>query len=148
MSCDNENNNTPRNTFCGRTRREFLWEAGGAFTSVALAGMLSKDGFLAKQAIAADGETDWANPLAPRQPHFAPKAKTVIFLFMYGGPSQVDTFYYKPKLYGLDGKTIKVKDGECTLDQQSFINGRLEGVQVFGSAYFNCPQYYNTYYIL
>ena len=108
MSSDNQPEFTPRNTFCGRTRREFLWEAGGAFTSVALASLLSKDGFLAKQALAADGETDWSNPLAPRQPPFAPKAKSVIFLFMYGGPSQVDTFDYKPKLYGLDGKTVDV----------------------------------------
>ena len=50
-----------------------------------------------------------ANPLAPREPHFAPKAKSVIFLFMYGGPSQVDTFDYKPSLYGLDGRTVPVR---------------------------------------
>lgn len=99
----------PRGSFCGRTRREFLWEAGGAFASVALTGLLTADGFLQSQAVAADGSTDWANPYAPRTPHFAPKAKSVIFLFMYGGPSQVDTFDYKPKLYGLDGKTISVK---------------------------------------
>ncbi|MHC4910159.1 MAG: DUF1501 domain-containing protein, partial [Planctomycetota bacterium] len=102
-------NQEPRNTFCGRTRREFLWEAGGAFTSVALAGMLATDGFLAKQAVAADGVSAFDNPLKPRPPHFAPKAKAVIFLFMYGGPSQVDTFDYKPKLYGLDGQTIPIK---------------------------------------
>ncbi len=98
-------------TFCGRTRREFLWETGGSFTGVALAGLLAQDGFLARQAVAADGTTsfdDGSNPLAPKQPHRTPKAKSVIFLFMYGGPSQVDTFDYKPKLYGLDGKTIDV----------------------------------------
>ncbi|MHC5542426.1 DUF1501 domain-containing protein, partial [Singulisphaera rosea] len=50
-----------------------------------------------------------ANPLAPKPAHFPAKAKSVIFLFMYGGPSQVDTFDYKPTLYGLDGKTIPVK---------------------------------------
>ena len=99
----------PRPTFCGRTRREFLWEAGGAFTSVALAGMLAQDGFLANQACAADGDPDWTNPLSPRAAHHIAKAKSVIFLFMYGGPSQVDTFDYKPKLYKLDGKTINVK---------------------------------------
>jgi len=44
----------PTNSFCGNTRREFLWQAGGAFTSVALAGMLAKDGFLQKQALAFD----------------------------------------------------------------------------------------------
>jgi hypothetical protein len=95
-------------SFCGRTRREFLWEAGGGFTAVALAGLLGED-FFARQAVAADGVRQFVNPLAPRQPHFAPKAKSVIFLFMYGGPSHVDTFDYKPKLYPLDGKTIPVK---------------------------------------
>ncbi|HEY2841637.1 MAG TPA: DUF1501 domain-containing protein, partial [Pirellulales bacterium] len=104
----------PKSSFCGRTRREFLWQAGGAFTSVALTGFLSCDGFLASQARAADGVSPFApspaiNPLAPKPPHFAPKAKSVIFLFMYGGPSHVDTFDYKPELYKLDGKTIPVK---------------------------------------
>ena len=55
----------PTNSFCGNTRREFLWQAGGAFTSVALAGMLAKDGFLQKQALAFDGTTPLpaVNPL-------------------------------------------------------------------------------------
>lgn len=95
--------------FCRRTRREFLWQAGGAFTSVALTALLHQDGFLASQAVAADGISTFANPLAPKPPHFAPKAKSVIFLFMYGGPSHVDTFDYKPLLYKLDGETIPVK---------------------------------------
>ena len=93
--------------FCRRTRREFLWQAGGGFTGLALAGILDKS-FLAAQETMADG-TDWVNPLAPKDPHFAPKAKSVIFLFMYGGPSHIDTFDYKPKMYGMDGKTIEVK---------------------------------------
>ena len=100
---------SPKNTFCQRTRREFLWQAGGAFTSVALAGLLDREGFFASQAVAADGVTPFANPLAPKPPQFAAKAKSVIFLFMYGGPSHVDTFDYKPKLYELDGQTIPVK---------------------------------------
>jgi hypothetical protein len=99
----------PKNSFCGRTRREFLWDAGAGFTSVAMTGLLSGDGFLDSQAFAADGASEYVNPLAPKAPHFAPKAKSVIFLFMYGGPSHVDTFDYKPELYGLDGKTIEVK---------------------------------------
>ncbi len=99
----------PQNTFCGRTRREFLTTVGGGFASLALTGMLSLDGFLASQAVAADGVTAFANPLAPKKPHFTPKAKSVIFLFMYGGPSHIDTFDYKPKMYGLDGKTVQVK---------------------------------------
>ncbi len=94
--------------FCGRTRREFLWQAGGGFTGVALAGMLDKQ-FLDAQEAAADGVTRWTNPLAAKPPHFAPKAKSVIFLFMYGGPSHIDTFDYKPSMIGMDGKTIAVK---------------------------------------
>ena len=109
MTHHDQSSMSPRNTFCGQTRREFLWESGGAFTSVALAGMLAQDGFLKSQACAADGETTWANPLAPRVAHHVAKAKSVIFLFMYGGPSQVDTFDYKPKLYDLDGQTVQVQ---------------------------------------
>jgi hypothetical protein len=103
------NANKPHDCFCRRTRREFLWQAGGAFTSVALTALLSSDGFLDSQAIAADGQSPYQNPLAPKPPHFEPKAKSVIFLFMYGGPSHVDTFDYKPKLFELDGKTVPVK---------------------------------------
>ena len=99
----------PRNAFCGRTRREFLTTMGGGFTSLALAGMLGQDGYFGGQAHAADGVTPFENPLAPKPGHFAGKAKSVIFLFMYGGPSHVDTFDYKPKLYGLDGKTVEVQ---------------------------------------
>src|SRR5262245_44598998 len=89
-----------RGQFCRRTRREFLWEVGGGFGSVALAGLLSRDGFAADKFI---------NPLAPKKPMKPAKAKSVIFIFCYGGPSHVDTFDYKPKLYPLDGKTIPIK---------------------------------------
>lgn len=95
--------------FCGRTRREMLWQTGAGFTGTALAGLLQQDGFFENQSVAADGVTGWQNPLAPKPPHFAPKAKSVIFLYMYGGPSHVDTFDYKPSMYGMDGKTIEVK---------------------------------------
>src|SRR5580704_15616909 len=108
------NHNTNKHTdksrqFCGRTRREFLWESGGGFASVALTALLSSDGFFGKQARAADGVSGFVNPLAARHPQITPKAKSVIFLFMYGGPSHLDTFDYKPKLFELDGKTIEVK---------------------------------------
>ncbi len=91
-------------SFCGRTRREFLWEIGAGFGAVALTGLLSNDNFF--KASAAE---KFVNPLAPKKPHFTPKAKACIFLFMYGGPSHVDTWDYKPKLYDLDNKTIAVK---------------------------------------
>jgi len=90
--------------FCRRVRRrEFLHQLGGGFTSMALAGMLSRDGALGATA------AEFPNPLAPQPPPLPAKAKSVIFLFMYGGPSHVDTFDYKPELYPLDGKTIPVK---------------------------------------
>src|SRR5436309_1312332 len=95
--------------FCHRTRREFLWEAGAGFTGLALTGLLTLDKFFTSEAHAATATPKFINPLAPKPPHFAPKAKSVIFLFMYGGPSQVDTFDYKPELYKLDGKTVPVK---------------------------------------
>jgi hypothetical protein len=67
------------------------------------------NGFYANQAFAADGKTAFKNPLAPKAPHFPAKAKAVIFLYMYGGPSHIDTFDYKPTMYGRDNQTIEVK---------------------------------------
>ncbi len=98
-----------RRNFCGRTRREFLWQAGGGFAGTSLAAMLGSDGFLAQQSVAADGITPWKNPLAVKRSHFPARAKSVIFLFMYGGPSQIDTFDHKPGMKGMDNKTVNVK---------------------------------------
>ncbi len=109
MSAHPPRNDKPAGTFCGRTRREFLWEAGAGFTGLGLVDLLSRDGFFAGRAGAAETARKSANPLAPKPPQFTPRAKNVIFLFMYGGPSHVDTFDYKPKLYALDGQTIPVK---------------------------------------
>src|SRR3954454_8343626 len=95
-----------RRDFCGRTRREFLWETGCGFGAAALTSLLSADGFFANPA---QGATLFANPLAPKPPLVTAKAKSVIFLFMYGGPSHIDTFDYKPAMVGMDGKTVEVK---------------------------------------
>jgi hypothetical protein len=90
--------------FCGRVnRREFLGTVGGGFPALALTGLLSGEGFF-KDAVGSS-----SNPLAARPPMVKGKAKSVIFLFMYGGPSHIDTFDYKPKMVGMDGKTIAVK---------------------------------------
>jgi hypothetical protein len=91
--------------FCGRTRREFLWETGCGFGAAALASLLSADGFFDNRAWAASA----SNPLAPKPAQLPARAKSVIFLFMYGGPSHIDTFDYKPDMIGMDGKTIEVK---------------------------------------
>jgi hypothetical protein len=88
---------------CGRTRREFLWQIGGGFAGLALLDLLSRDGFFARSA-AAD------SPLAPKKPHFEAKAKHAVFLFMNGGPSQVDTFDPKPALVKHNGKPYTGKD--------------------------------------
>ena len=90
--------------FCGQTRRDFLHTVGGGFTATALTGLLAGDGFFNGARAAAP-----ANPLAVKPPPQIGKAKSVIFLFMYGGPSHIDTFDYKPSMYGMDGKTIDVK---------------------------------------
>ncbi|MCA2971575.1 MAG: DUF1501 domain-containing protein [Acidobacteriaceae bacterium] len=77
------------------TRRHLLHSASAGFGSLALSGLLGLE-----QARAA------ADPLAVRAPHFPARAKRVIFLFMHGGPSQVDTFDYKPLLKRDHGKPL------------------------------------------
>jgi len=101
---------------CKTSRREFLWETGAGFTGLAMTGLLSADGFFNGAGAAPNSEHAppapklvSANPLASKPPMFPAKAKSVIFLFMYGGPSQLDTFDYKPKLVGRDGQTITVR---------------------------------------
>ena len=60
------------------------------------------------------------DPLAPITPHHAPRAKRVIFLFMHGGPSHVDTFDFKPKLQKDDGKPLPfARSEEHTSELQS-----------------------------
>jgi hypothetical protein len=89
----------PNPTPCGRSRREFLWEVGGGFAGLALIDLLSRDGFFTRRATADDaGASGAPSALAPRVPHFPAKARRVVFLFMNGAPSQVDTFDPKPAL--------------------------------------------------
>lgn len=73
-----------------------------------MAGMLD-EAFFANQTVAADGVSEFVNPLAPKEPHHDPDATACIFLFMYGGPSHMDTFDYKPDMYGRDNQTVDVK---------------------------------------
>ena len=87
------------------SRRDFLRRAGGGFGLLALASLLDRDGLLAAAALT-EHSTRNTNPLAPRPPHFAPRARSVIFLFMSGGPSHVDLFDPKPDLVRLAGQPI------------------------------------------
>jgi hypothetical protein len=75
-----------------------LRESALGFGSLALTALLAEE----SRAAAAPA----ASPLAPRPPHFSARAKRIIFLFMKGGPSHVDTFDYKPKLQRDDGKPL------------------------------------------
>src|SRR5262245_14359408 len=86
-------------TTCGnvdrpRSRRDVLRQLGGGFGSLALAALLAEH---------AQGAVD---PLASRPPHFAPRANRVIMLFMFGGPSHVDTFDPKPILTRDSGQPL------------------------------------------
>ncbi len=84
-------------------RRELLGRAAGGVAGAALLALLSRAAFaLAPAARREDAASD---PLAPRRPHFEARAKHVIFLFMTGGPAQMDLFDYKPVLNARDGKT-------------------------------------------
>ena len=89
---------------CAGSRRDFLWQVGAGFTGLALTSLLEGEGFFSQPAMAA--ELDSSNPLAPRSAHFPTKAKACIFLFMFGGPSQLDLFDYKPELQKRDGQSI------------------------------------------
>jgi hypothetical protein len=96
----------PNQTPCGETRREFLWQVGGGFAGLALVDLLQRDGFFGKPALAAEDQpagNDARYLLAPKKPHFAARARRAVFLFMNGGPSQVDTFDPKPELKKFDG---------------------------------------------
>ncbi|MGV3724612.1 MAG: DUF1501 domain-containing protein [Actinomycetota bacterium] len=86
-------------------RRDLLRSSANGFGFLALASMLGQEGAEAALKAAVTGATGKpASPLAPKAPHFTPKAKRVIFLFMHGGPSQVDTFDPKPALIRDNGK--------------------------------------------
>ena len=98
----------PTNAHCGQyqrftNRRDFLKKAGAGFGELALGDLLGAQGLLA-----APEATGSANPLAPRRPHHAPKAKSIIWLFMEGGPSGVDLFDPKPELTARHGQKMEI----------------------------------------
>ena len=82
------------------TRRWFFRQCGVGLGSIALGSLLGAD-----KAFGASSPKI-SNPLAPRAPHFKPKAKRVIYLFMAGAPSQLDLFDYKPALAKFNGKPV------------------------------------------
>src|SRR2546428_104568 len=86
------------------TRRDFLTRAGGGFGALALAYLLERDGSLVSRAAAAGPAP--ASSLVARPPHFPARARSVIWLFMDGGPSHLDTFDPKLELDALAGQPL------------------------------------------
>ena len=114
----------PSHPLLRSTRRQFFSRCGMGLGSIALASLLSGN------KLGAAGAAQFTNPLAPKRPHFAPRAKNIIFMFMAGGPSQLDLFDYKPTLARLNGEPIP----------QSYIEGKRfafmdssHGVKLLGS---------------
>ena len=99
------------------SRRKFLFETCGGMSGLGLLSLLEQDGLLASEPVACVGDSKpVANPLAPKPPHFTPRAKSVISLFMSGGVSQVDTFDPKPALNKYAGQPLTGK-GEIVVRQ-------------------------------
>src|SRR5437868_3507348 len=90
------------------SRRAFLRRTGSGFGMLALAAMLGEAG----SAVPARAAIAPGNPLAPKPSHFSAKAKSVIWLFMNGGQSQVDTWDYKPALEKHDGQKLEGFDNK------------------------------------
>jgi len=111
-----------------------LWETGAGFTGVALAALLDRDGFFntargeAPAKLSADAQL-LQQPLAPRVAPLLARAKRCIFLFMYGGPSQMDMFDYKPKLQELDGKTVDIEIRRGSVQKQKLLGSKRKFAQ-------------------
>src|SRR6516165_8680690 len=109
----------------GQTRRHFFKECGLGVGKIALASLLAEGVARCQQSPRV------ADPLAPKSPHFPAKVKSVIYLFMAGGPSQLELFDYKPRLNQLDGQPIPesyLRDRRFAF-MDSFTNPRLLGVR-------------------
>ena len=97
------------------SRRKFWMEAGMGIGGLALIDLMSQDKLLAAECVGSAGVSD--SPLMPKAPHFKPRAKSMISLFMSGGVSHLDTFQYKPALekynrMPMEGKgDVKVRQG-------------------------------------
>src|ERR1041384_6691994 len=106
------------------TRRDFLATTASGLGLLALASLLQSDNLLG-----ADSSTAPSNPLGPRPPHFAPKAKNCIFIYMEGAPSQMDLFDPKPKLNELNGQKLP----DSMLEKVRFAFIQKDGARLMGS---------------
>jgi Protein of unknown function (DUF1501) len=114
------------------TRRDFLLSATRGIGGLALASLLQTDGLLAAQdETTARSDAELANPLAPRPPHFPPRVKHCIYIYMEGGVSQLDLFDPKPKLNALNGQ----KPPDSFTEKVRFAFIQKEGAKIMGSPY-------------
>lgn len=88
------------------SRREFLCRAGGGFGALAMYGLMAQDGLLPSKVARAAGTMPPTAPLAPKSGHLVGRAKSIIFLFMDGGPSHIDTFDHKPAVNAYAGRPM------------------------------------------
>ena len=108
------------------TRRDLLANAGRPLGAAALASLLGGDSVSAGAPAAESGSTALQNEIQRQLPHFAPKAKRVIYLFMCGGPSHIDTWDYKPEVRAIHGQELpeSIRNGQrittMTSGQKSF----------------------------
>ncbi len=99
------------------SRRDFLFEAGSGVSGMALIDLLSQDGLINdKPGVCSEQQGFPGSPNLPKPPHFKPRAKSVISLFMSGGVSHLDTFDYKPALLKYHGMPLEGK-GEIRVRQ-------------------------------
>lgn len=111
------------------SRRDFILRAANGFGSLALTSLLGNELSAAANPQSTIRSPQSVNPLAPQQPHFAPKAKAVVFLFMVGGPSHIETFDPKPVLDKLHGQPLPPSFGEI---KSQFLK---PGTPLLGSAW-------------
>src|SRR5262249_55032106 len=114
----------PIREYIRQSRRDFLTSTASGVGLLALAAILRDEGLLA-----AEVKADVTNPLAPRLPHFAPKAKACICIYLEGAPSQIDLFDQKPKLKELNGQPLP----ESFTKNVRFAFIRKETARVLGS---------------
>ncbi len=106
-------------------RRDFLRQAGGGFGALALAWMMEQDARAASPAASAE------NPFAARPSHFPAKAQRVIYLFMHGGPSHLETFDPKPDLQRLSGQPLPASFGPVATRRKVATNPLLGTKRTF-----------------
>ncbi len=111
------------------TRREFLFKAGAGFGALALSALLAEESAADKQN--GNRKSSFESPLTARPPHFASTAKSVIWLFMEGGPSHLDLFDPKPALEALSGKPLPPSYGRPITAMGTAGNGLMPSKRTF-----------------